>query len=47
MTLNAKGDHNGLLRPITKDISNEMASKFKIANTWNNNMSGGEKRDLN
>lgn len=26
-----------------KSISEEMASKFKIPNTWNDNMSGGEK----
>lgn len=29
--------------PNYRDISSEMASKFKIANTWNDNMSGGEK----
>ena len=29
--------------PLYKNISNEMASKFGIANTWNDNMSGGEK----
>lgn len=29
--------------PSYKNISKEMASKFRIANTWNDNMSGGEK----
>lgn len=29
--------------PENKRISSEMASKFSVANTWNENMSGGEK----
>lgn len=29
--------------PENKSITNEMASKFGVANTWNENMSGGEK----
>lgn len=30
-------------RPDHKNISSEMSSKFRIARTWNDNMSGGEK----
>ncbi|MBU5485219.1 ABC-F type ribosomal protection protein [Clostridium sp. MSJ-11] len=32
-----------LEKPENKSISNEMASKFGVANIWNENMSGGEK----
>ncbi|MEW9096443.1 MAG: ribosomal protection-like ABC-F family protein [Clostridiaceae bacterium] len=32
-----------LERPENKNISNEMASKFGVANIWNESMSGGEK----
>lgn len=30
-------------RPDHKNISSEMSSKFRVARTWNDNMSGGEK----
>ena len=30
-------------RPDHKNISSEMSSKFRVASTWNDNMSGGEK----